>query len=188
LVAITSNGEDVNQNIANAITLYQAARQGQRISTLSIGTRRSDALQNNLEMLDSLIEQYGIDGFSDVLLQEMTVKDIKAELRRLGLSDQSDYTVDTVMPRSALYFGPKLGAFYANLMGSEGYLTMDLWWSRMFNRIRGTLIPKPTASLIQKVRGLLADQGITATTDEEVIEAAVPFWEAAKKKGYKNIF
>jgi hypothetical protein len=186
LVAITSNGEDVNQNIANAITLYQAARQGQRISTLSIGTRRSDALQNNLEMLDSLIEQYGIDGFSDVLLQEMTVKDIKAELRRLGLSDQSDYTVDTVMPRSALYFGPKLGAFYANLMGSEGYLTMDLWWSRMFNRIRGTLIPKPTASLIQKVRGLLADQGITATTDEEVIEAAVPFWEAAKKKGYKN--
>jgi ADP-Ribosyltransferase in polyvalent proteins len=186
LVAITSNGEDVNQNIANAITLYQAARQGQRISTLSIGTRRSDALQNNLEMLDSLIEQYGIDGFSDVLLQEMTVKEIKAELRRLGLSDQSDYTVDTVMPRSALYFGPKLGAFYANLMGSEGYLTMDLWWSRMFNRIRGTLIPKPTASLIQKVRGLLADQGITATTDEEVIEAAVPFWEAAKKKGYKN--
>jgi hypothetical protein len=56
----------------------------------------------------------------------------------------------------------------------------------MFNRIRGTLIPKPTQSLIQKVRGLLADQGITATTDEEVIEAAVPFWEAAKKKGYKN--
>ena len=186
LVAITSNGEDVNQNIANAITLYQSARQGQRVSTLSIGTRRSDALQNNLAMLDSLIEQYGIDGFSDVLLQEMTVKDIKAELRRLGLSDQSDYTVDTVMPRSALYFGPKLGAFYANLMGSEGYLTMDLWWSRMFNRIRGTLIPKPTASLIQKVRGLLADQGIAATTDEEVIEAAVPFWESAKKKGYKN--
>ena len=186
LVAITSNGEDVNQNIANAITLYQAARQGQRISTLSIGTRRSDALQNNLEMLDSLIEQYGIDGFSDVLLQEMTVKEIKAELRRLGLPDQSDYTVDTVMPRSALYFGPKLGAFYANLMGSEGYLTMDLWWSRMFNRIRGTLIPKPTASLIQKVRGLLAGQGITATTDEDVIEAAVPFWESAKKKKYKN--
>jgi hypothetical protein len=186
LVAITSNGEDVNQNIANAITLYQAARQGQRISTLSIGTRRSDALQNNLEMLDSLIEQYGIDGFSDVLLQEMTVKEIKAELRRLGLPDQSDYTVDTVMPRSALYFGPKLGAFYANLMGSEGYLTMDLWWSRMFNRIRGTLIPKPTASLIQKVRGLLAGQGIIATTDEDVIEAAVPFWESAKKKKYKN--
>jgi hypothetical protein len=56
----------------------------------------------------------------------------------------------------------------------------------MFNRIRGTLIPKPTASLIQKVRGLLAGQGITATTDEDVIEAAVPFWESAKKKKYKN--
>ena len=186
LVAITSNGEDVNQNIANAIALYQAARSGQRISTLSVGTRRSDALQNNLDMLDSLVEDYGIDGLSSLLLEEMTVKEIKAELRRLGLPDQSDYTVDTVMPRSALYFGPKLGAFYANLMGSEGYLTMDLWWSRMFNRIRGTLIPKPTASLIQKVRGLLAGQGITATTDEDVIEAAVPFWESAKKKKYKN--
>ena len=36
-----------------------------------------------------------------------------------------------------MIFGPKLGAFYGNLTGGAGYLTMDRWFSRTFNRYRG---------------------------------------------------
>lgn len=195
IVAITSNGEDVKQNISNAIKIYSGARKGQRLSKLSVSTRRSDSLRDNLKVLDTLIERYGIDGFSSILLEEMTVGEINAELRKLDEKTDSAYTADTVMPRAALYFGPKLGAFYSNLMGAEGYLTMDLWWSRMFNRLRGTLVPKPTQSSLDNVRGMLISigrlppsfvTGIKRPTDDDVIEAAVPFWESAKRKGYKR--
>ena len=41
------------------------------------------------------------------------------------------------LPMAAMIFGPKLGAFYGNLTGGAGYLTMDRWFSRTFNRYRG---------------------------------------------------
>ena len=195
IVAVTSNGENVKKNISNAIDIYSKARSGRRLSSLYVSTRRTDSLKDNLLVLDSLVEKYGMDGFSSVLLEEMTVGEINAELRSQGEEPESDYTANTIMPRSALYFGPKLGAFYANLMGSEGYLTMDLWWSRTFNRMRGTLIPKPTKQSIETIRDMLIQEnklparwlsGVVQPTDEDIINAAVPYWESAKKKKYKN--
>jgi hypothetical protein len=39
-------------------------------------------------------------------------------------------------------FGPKLGAFYQNLIGKDNYLTTDVWWQRTWGRIVGGLFRK----------------------------------------------
>jgi hypothetical protein len=186
IVAVTSNGEKVKENIKNARKIYDIVRDGGRASDASVGVRRADALENNLGAIDVLLDRFGPAGMAKHLMAEMTVAEINKELRARGEKADSSYTADTVMPRAALYFGPKLGAFYANLMGSEGYLTMDLWWSRTFNRIRGTLIPQPTETGIARVKALLANEGIQTSTDDEVVDAAVPFQESYKKRGYKG--
>ncbi len=184
IVAVTSNGEKVVKNIDNAIEIYKEFRQGGSLTESQIGTRRAAALQNNLAALQALIDAYGVDGAATHLMDEMTVAEINAELRRQGKKTNSAYTADTVMPRAALYFGPKLGAFYANLMGSEGYLTMDLWWSRSVNRMRGILQPQPTPSSIKRLAELM---GMPPESDEDaVVNAALPHWRSYKDKNYKN--
>lgn len=181
IVAITSNGERVATNISNAIKIYDKFRDGGALEP--VGTRRGSMTQA-LDRLQTLVDMYGMDGFHEHLLEELTVGEINASLRKAGKKANSSYTADTIMPRAALYFGPKLGAFYANLMGSEGYLTMDLWWSRTFNRIRGTLIPTPTKSSVDNVRQLL---NLPENTDEELVTMlAIPYQESYAEKGYKN--
>ena len=184
ILAVTSNGEDVLDNTRMAIRIYDQVRLGTPITEVDVGTRRKAALDNNLAVIKELVDTYGMSGMRKYLLSEMTVSEINAELRARGEKPNSSYTASMTMPRAALYFGPKLGAFYANLSGAEGYLTMDLWWSRTFNRMRGTLIPQPTQTGIDAVRQLL-NMSPDATVDE-VVEAAVPYQESYKAKGYKN--
>jgi hypothetical protein len=184
ILAVTSNGEKVRQNLKMATEMFAAFRDGASLRDAMPGTRRAEALENNIEVIDQLISRFGMDGIRQHLLSEMTVKEINAELRKRGEKPSSDYTADMTLPRSALYFGAKLGAFYANLAGSTGYLTMDLWWSRSFNRYRANMLPAPTDSGMAALRGLL---GLPDSASmEQLIEAATPYWKAYKDRGYKD--
>jgi hypothetical protein len=167
LVAVTSNGERVNKNISNAVELYSSLRDGKPL--VAMGNRRGSALDNNLKAIEELIAQHG-ENFKQVLLKEMTVKDMNAALRALGQDADGSYLADTVVPAAAVYFGPKLGAFYANLSGSEGYLTMDLWWTRSINRMRGLLMPKATDASINKFREMMDKPDASR---EEVVAATI---------------
>lgn len=167
LVAVTSNGERVNKNISNAVELYSKLRDGKPL--VAMGNRRGSALENNLRAIEDLIADHGED-FKQVLLKEMTVKDMNAALRALGQEADGSYLADTVVPAAAVYFGPKLGAFYANLSGSEGYLTMDLWWTRSINRMRGLLMPKATDASINKFREMMDKPDASR---EEVVAATI---------------
>jgi len=40
----------------------------------------------------------------------------------------------------AFIFGEKIGAFYQNMIGIGDTITMDLWWSRTWNRYMGTML------------------------------------------------
>ena len=84
---------------------------------------------------------------------------------------------------SAVILGPKLGSFYANLMGSHGYLTMDRWFSRTINRYRGQLLSKPTKVGLERFRQLLIQPELT---DEETIMATIPYQQAYEERGFKN--
>ena len=169
-VAITSNGEKVSLNINNAIRLYKNYRETGSFLGANVGSRRAAALDANVIALDRLVQEMGPLAAARHLMGEMTVGQINAELRKRGEKPDSSYTATTVMPRAALYFGPKLGAFYANLMGSEGYLTMDLWWSRTINRMRGVLVPRATDSSIDNLRDLLGQPDLSR---DQVVSASI---------------
>jgi hypothetical protein len=176
LVAVSSNGERVATNIKNAIKMYERIRQGKKM--IAVGSRRATALENNLIMIQDLLDEHG-DNFEQELLKTTTVKDMNAALRAKGEKADTSYLADTTVPAAAIYFGPKLGAFFANLSGAEGYLTMDLWWSRTINRMRGLLIPKATDASINTFREMI---DIPSASREEVVAATIPL--AAKYKEY----
>jgi hypothetical protein len=178
LVAVTSNGEDVSTNIKNAIRYYQDLRDGKPL--IAGGSRRATALENNLAEIQNLMDKHG-ENFAQELNKEITVADLNANLRSKGEEPSSDYLATTKVPAAAIYFGPKLGAFFSNLSGSEGYLTMDLWWTRSINRMRGLLVPQATESSINNFRELM-DRPLA--TREEVIAAAVPFKQKYEDSGY----
>jgi len=178
LVAVTSNGEKVTKNIDNAIKLYAELRNGKPL--VAMGNRRATALENNLETIQNLLTDFGTD-FKRVLLKEITVKEMNAKLREMGEEADGSYLADTVVPAAAVYFGPKLGAFYANLSGSEGYLTMDLWWTRSINRMRGLLMPKATEASISKFRDMM-DQPFA--TRDEVVAATIPLRNKYEEYGW----
>jgi hypothetical protein len=178
IVAVTSNGEKVTKNISNAVELYSKLRDGKPM--VAMGNRRATALENNLRSIERLLEDHNTD-FEKHLLEEITVKDMNARLREMGEKSDGSYLADTVVPRAAIYFGPKLGAFYANLSGSEGYLTMDLWWTRSINRMRGLLIPKATTASINKFRDMM-DQ--PSASRDEVVAASIPLRNKYKDFGF----
>jgi hypothetical protein len=178
IVAVTSNGEKVTKNISNAVQLYSKIRDGEPM--VAMGNRRATALENNLRSIERLLQDHGTD-FEKHLLEEITVKDMNARLREMGEKSDGSYLADTVVPRAAIYFGPKLGAFYANLSGSEGYLTMDLWWTRSINRMRGLLMPNATTASINKFRDMM-DQ--PSASREEVVAASIPLRNKYKDFGF----
>ena len=178
LVAVTSNGERVDKNIANAIELYADLRQGKPL--VAMGNRRATALENNLKQIEDLLAKHK-ENFEQELTREITVKDLNAYLRSIGEKTSGDYLANTKVPAAAIYFGPKLGAFFANLSGSEGYLTMDLWWTRSINRMRGLLIPKATEASITKFRDMMDRP---SATREEVIAASIPLRNKYEEYGY----
>ena len=177
-VAISSNGEDVTTNIKNAILMYEDVRAGKKIR--QIGARRADALQRNKEKVIALLNRYG-DNFTTELLKTTTVKEMNAGLRALGEKPDTSYLANTTVPVAAIYFGPKLGAFYANLMGAEGYLTMDMWWTRTMNRMRGLLMPEATQSSINKFQEMI---GVPGLTRQQVVDATIPFRNKYEAHGY----
>jgi hypothetical protein len=180
LVAVTSNGEDVSTNIGNAIYYYSKLRMGKPL--VALGSRRANALENNLQQLEDLLKTHGKD-FEKVLLEEITVKDMNAYLRSVGEKTSSDYLANTVIPKAAIYFGPKLGAFYANLSGSEGYLTMDLWWSRTMNRMRGLLLPEATESSIESFKEMIGEPN---ASKERIVNLTIPLRNKYEEFGWNT--
>lgn len=180
LVAITSNGEKVATNVKNAINLYADIREGKDV--VQPGSRRASAMENNLSTLKMLMDKFGPDLRAE-LMREITVKDMNAALRAAAQKPDTSYLADTKVPASAIYFGPKLGAFFSNLEGAEGYLTMDLWWTRTMNRMRGLLMPKATAASINKFRELMDRPNATR---EEVVSATIPLRNKYEEFGFKT--
>jgi hypothetical protein len=70
----------------------------------------------------------------------------------------------TRMPASVM-FGPKIGgAFYRNLGGFFGEVTMDRWFRRTIGRVTGDLLHKPSKATLEKAgealkRALVAEHG-----------------------------
>lgn len=217
LLAITSDGERVYNNLKRAVKLYRDARKTGVLPT-DIKAMRATNLNVNLRIINRLHEEHGA-GMRAHLLDEFPASEINAQIRehneRTGEKlSQAKFPADRMLPRSAIYFGPKLGAFYANLSGADGYLTMDLWFMRTVNRMRGQLISAPTKDSLEKFetmvlaqrQGLelpapklkasskeylnrmaeLKEQVKGSISRDQLLSIAAEYRDAYKKKGYKN--
>lgn len=188
LIAITSDGQKVVPNFAQAIDVYGNFRESGKFTT-DRGHIRQDSIVNNLAKIQELHDTLGPEGMRDYLMQEATVSELKRAAAERGIQFSTQYQANIKLPMAALVFGPKLGAFYANLMGAHGYLTMDRWWSRTFNRYRGTLLSAPTKDGLVRFRALLAaDKGIDTAkmSEDELLSATIEYRQSYEAKSFKN--
>lgn len=182
LVALTSDGQAVMGNFAQAVELYAPYREKGRFES-DRKHNRQGSVEKNLARVQQLLDTKGPEALRGYLLEEDTVSNLAKQARAEGLDFNVGYQATTKLPRAAVILGPKLGVFYANLMGTHGYLTMDRWWMRTFNRYRGGLLPKPTAAGLARFRQLI---GKPELSDEETVAAAVAPAANYKKRKFKN--
>jgi hypothetical protein len=96
----------------------------------------------NLERLESLM---GTVGSIPKAIEWLSKKHPIEELRKYNSSlpdvDGKKGKTNNAGERLGSYIiGEKLGAFHQNVAGTPSELTMDLWWSRTWNRYMGTLM------------------------------------------------
>lgn len=182
LIAVTSDGQKVHANFKMAMDIYGNWKSSGKFIT-GIGHIRDSSINGNLATIQRLHDEMGPALMHEYLMQERTIKELKEIAKSNGGELKSDYQVHVMMPMAAVEFGPKLGAFYANLMGAHGYLTMDRWWSRTFNRYRGSLLTAPTRKGLDRFKELLGDPGMS---DDEAIAATVAPQKAYADKNFKN--
>jgi len=114
-------------------------------------TNRGEIIIGQLEKLEALYE--GLGSIENVVNWLQTPQSI-AELRKYNESVPDvngkgpGKTNKEYDPRKnaegkrngAFIFGEKIGSFYQNMIGIGETITMDLWWSRTWNRYMGTMI------------------------------------------------
>jgi hypothetical protein len=192
LIAITSDGAKVADNFRFASRVMEQFRRDGRIDAdITFGGERNKSMQINLRNIQEALDTLGPDQMAEQLLKKDTISNLKRLAKEQGKSFSTAYKANMELPYAALVFGPKLGAFYANLMGDTGYLTMDRWWSRTFNRYRGTLLAAPTEAGMGRVKELIiADRRLNVTpdqmSDDEALVYAADYVASYKAKDYKN--
>lgn len=193
LFAVSSNGTKVVQNVDNAIALLLAVEEDGRLVE-SVAHHRGAALNDHIITMFRLAEELGGVGMQEHLTETRMMSEINKELRAEGKATKSGYPADMAVPNAAMYLGPKLAAFYANLTGAEGYLTMDLWWTRSINRYRGDVLPRVTGLKngvdskgkpigLHRFKVLI---GRPDLSDSQALNYATEYAETYEKKGFKN--
>jgi hypothetical protein len=190
LSAITSDGQKVMANFKLAAQAYQAWEKTGFVPD-RLKAIRSKSVTINLGNINDLLISYNGDiaKIKEALLKTDRVSNINAELRKRGMTEMK-WPADFTAPVAAGILGPKLGMYYANLSGMEKYPTLDRWWSRMFNRYRGTLIPEIKKGYkggkwigLDRFKRLRKS---TSWTDEETILATHTFYNTYKDKAFKR--
>ena len=194
LIAITSDGQKVVPNFAMAVDIYRNYKKTGKLST-SRGHTRQASININIKNIQNLLDEMGPVEMHNHLMEELTVSELNKLAKEKGVDFSTDYKADVTLPRAAIVFGPKLGAFYANLMGSHGYLTMDRWWTRTFNRYRGSLLQNVSGSGenttdskgrkigLARFKEMIGEPNIS---DDEALSKTVEHRNSYEKKNYKN--
>ena len=183
LVAIYSDGTKVEKNMSNAIMAYSDYRKTGVIPNTDTGGERNASFNGNINEINRLIAEFDGDfeAMTKYLLEEKSGSELAKEAKENGEEFSTDWPADMILPVASRVFGPKLGMFYSNLMGKEGYPTLDRWFSRLFNRYRGDLMPrltglkgkeKDTKGELQGVARFKSFIGKPGISDSKAIEAA----------------
>lgn len=193
IIAVTSNGAKVTDNFRMAVDAYRQFRETGRFRDVKNAGERASSITSHLNRIAQLIGEF--DSVSEVqafLTEDVTVSDLNKQLKAIGMPVLSKMPSDARVPRATAIFGPKLGAFYANLTGADGYLTMDLWWSRTINRYRGDVLPRVSGLKnavdskgkpigLHRFKWLVGQPDLT---DSQALKLAVDHAQRYKDRGY----
>lgn len=151
LLAATSQGLTVIQNFNVALKLYEGykAKGKFELKGITLPGSASTAAKKNIDKVQALINERGIDATAAFMRGMHTVR----ELKQQGFKDVSGLMTDRV--RGWVVLGPKIGSFGNNLDGDFDTLTADLWFSRTWNRTLGQMFrysPKQEAENLRTFR------------------------------------
>jgi hypothetical protein len=131
--AITSQGLNVEDNLAFAMKVYDQFRQSGKFPEIGQGADQS-AMSSNFKLANYLLDDMGPDLMRQFLETEFTVD----EMRSAGFNVTGELGDEKVLGSSV--FGPKIGfGFYSNLNGNFDPVTMDMWFMRTIGRLTGKL-------------------------------------------------
>lgn len=193
LVAITSDGTEVMQNFQQASLAYKNYKETGKMPTAA-KAQRAESYLVNFNNIQALLDKYDgdIQAIKKELLTIGSISELNKQRKTQGLEKlDTKWPASFKVPLASSIFGPKLGMFYANLSGMEQYPTLDRWWSRTFNRYRGTLIPQITKGYNKKGEALGIDRyreiaGLKDASEEEVLAKIVQDHDTYEDKGYKK--
>jgi hypothetical protein len=141
ILAITSNQTRVNENFELADALYTAWRADQKFPT-DVGsvmdTHAKTEMSKSLAKMRDLVAQHGWETVRDFMTTKQTVREIETFTGYPVTGESKDSVV-----YGAVFLGPKIGAFFNNLYGNFDTVTMDRWFMRTVNRIRGSMLELP---------------------------------------------
>jgi hypothetical protein len=195
LVAVTSDGQGVLSNFQLASTAYSFYKQNDGVLPEVLpGAVRQNSLTASFKKINALLKENNkdIQAIKEKLLTVTTIRQLNKERKKEGLeSIKSDWPVDFNAPLAASILSPKLGMFYANLSGQENYPTLDRWWSRTFNRYRGTVRERANRGFDSKGKPIGLDLlkvtlGDPSMSDDQALVEATRLRNSYKAKDYKN--
>ena len=162
-IAISSNGNDTTTNIELGANIYESWKETSNMQSKVVAARGT-AIAKALQMADRLAGTFKNDAaFEKWLLGESYVGDLYTDVAtRLGITRDSAKQLigasegaGAMLPRS-IVFGPKVGAFFANLSGNFTPVTMDRWFMRTMGRLTGKLVASGKAKDIAAQREAMA--------------------------------
>ena len=135
-LAITSQGETVDRNVALADAVYMHYREHGEFP-LDIKVKKPSVTEN-LRKMNEAVDEGGIEKMREFFDQEMTAREL---FEKTGVEPRQTAKGDMVYGSAML--GPKIGnGFYQNLNGNFKPITMDLWFMRAWGRITNTGVQK----------------------------------------------
>lgn len=156
LLATTSQNLTVEKNFEVANAIYERYKETGRfdLSGLTLPGKAAPIAKENVGKLQAMIDARGLEATAAFMREKHTVR----ELKQLGFKNVSGRLDEKV--RGWLVFGPKIGSFGNNLDGDFETLTADLWFSRTWNRVLGTMFrysPQAEAKQIEAFRAALGE-------------------------------
>lgn len=186
MLAITSNSTKVNENFAHANTLYTKWKQtGEWPSGADIAdSKAAKPMREGFVKLQTLVAEHGWQAVRDFMVKDHT----RAEIEKFTGVDIPSELAESKIP-GATFLGSKVGAFFNNLYGNFTPVTMDRWFMRTINRLRGNMLALPErfgdnlAKLSEQI-----DSGIdTFGVKQENIKAEIEVFNALPEDKKANV-
>lgn len=175
ILAATSNGQAVLDNLTDTIKIYQSMRGQSKLPT-NVTTSRSErtaAVNNAFRDINTLLADKGWAEVKAEMLEELTVSELKKRYGQEVTGEHSDHVVI-----GAMMMGPKIGSFWGNLNGHYDSITMDLWFTRTINRLTGDTATINPEKLSEVFAELAALPGLSPDVKRDIA-----VFKAALKKG-----